>query len=136
MDITRDEFYRAIGDLKGNIQDVKTDLKEDIHGVHERLDTQNGRLGKSEIKVAELTVIVARVDAEMLRIRRDDAEDTAVAMIRQRRHQAPVAPVAEAVAASKDVRRLLAGGLVALTVALRIIELLAVKVWELMTHKP
>ncbi len=43
MDVSRDEFYRAI-----------QDIREDIAGVNARLDTLNGRTRSSEQDIAVL----------------------------------------------------------------------------------
>lgn len=52
LDITREEFYRAIDDVK-----------ELVAGTHTRLDALNGRTRTTEINVAALTVVVDNIKA-------------------------------------------------------------------------
>lgn len=61
-DLSRDEFYRAIDGLK-------TDLTSDIGGIHDRLDTLNGRTGKGEVERAELKQRIVSVEKEVFRRR-------------------------------------------------------------------
>ena len=41
-------------DMRGEIQDARTEFREGLAGVHERLDVVNGRTRKSEVAIAQL----------------------------------------------------------------------------------
>ncbi len=134
MEITRDEFYRAVDSLKA-------DLKEDIRGVHDRLDTLNGRTSKTEIVLEGLRVRVDSHETDMVRIRREDNEDAALALIRRRRNvregQGEEWAEVAASTVTKREKALIGLGFVALSFALTLLQLLGTKLWELATvHKP
>ena len=123
MDITRDEFYRAVDGLK-------SDLREDLQRIDGRLDVLNGRTGKSEIDIGKLDTRVRNTEHEIFRRRRDDHDQP-----HNRREGQGEAWAAAAV--TKREGALIGFGLVILTATLKVLELVGTKLWEvLMVHKP
>lgn len=68
MEISRDEFYRAIDALRD-------DLKDGLAGTHDRLDVLNGRTLKGEVAHAELRADFRGLEKVVYRRRRTDAGD-------------------------------------------------------------
>ena len=130
MEITRDEFYRAVDSLK-------SDLREDLQAIQGRLDVLNGRTGKNEVEIGRLDTRLKNTEHEIFRRRRDDAQDAAIASGRQKRNvrEGTGEAWAESIVTKRE-RALIGFGLVILTVILKVLELMGTKLWELLTHKP
>jgi tetrahydromethanopterin S-methyltransferase subunit G len=52
--LTRGEFRDGFGELKERLSDMKDDIRDDIRGIHDRLDALNGRTRKNESDIAVL----------------------------------------------------------------------------------
>lgn len=133
MEVTREEFYRAIDSLK-------SDLRDDIGGIQDRLDTLNGRTGKSELAIGKLEQRVDGAERTISRRRLDDEEDAVVAEGRHRRNarDGTAAVLAEDGGAYVSTREkaLIGFGLAVVMVLLKVLELVGTKLWDVMTHKP
>ena len=90
-EVTHDDLNSKLHDLrtllKSDMAEVREDLKERIEGVCEQIQTQNGRVGKSEIKIA------------ILEDRSNRAEQAAAAA-----SQAAIASASAAATAQKDAK--------------------------------
>ncbi len=118
IQISREEFYRSISDLKA-------DLKEDLAGIQQRLDQLNMRTGKGEVADATLQARVTSVEKEVF----DHPNRRQVDRVGQGEVWAS--------AFTRRERTMIALGLFLVAGVLRAIELLGTKLWEvLMTHHP
>lgn len=55
------------------LRDLRETMEKGFTGVHTRLDTQNGRIGKGEVRDAEHDVKIRNLEREIFRRRWDDA---------------------------------------------------------------
>lgn len=64
-DVTREE-------LRDMREDLVERMTQGFTGVHSRLDLQNGRVGKSEVLIAEVGVKMANLEREVFRRHKPD----------------------------------------------------------------
>lgn len=126
MDISRDEFYRVI-------QDLKVDLKEDLAAIRDHLGTLNGRTLKGEVSDAELRLMVTELRKER------DAQERY--QDRRPRHSGGGEGVGQGEAwasnaVSKREGALIGFGLVIVTVLMKALELVGTKLWDVLVHHP
>ena len=130
MEITSDQFYRAIDSLKA-------DLREDLQAIQGRLDVLNGRTGKSEVEIGRLDSRLKNTERELFR-RRNDPEDSGTITTRHKRQTRD--GTGEAWAEERITKRekgLIAFGFIVVSVMLKILELVGTKFWDVVTaHKP
>jgi len=131
MEVSREEFYRALGGLKD-------DLREDLHAITARLDKLNGRTGKNEVEVGKLDTRLRSAEQKIYRRRLDDDEDDVTASDRHRRdrNEGQGEAWAESTVSHRE-KALIGFGLVVLTVMIKVLEVMGSKLWEVLTvHKP
>lgn len=117
MDITRDEFYRAISDLKA-------DVRQDLQGITRHLETLNGRTGKGEVADAEVRVRVTTLEEEAKRHRQRRSVD------------AGEGATWAAAAVTKREGYLIGLGLTILVAVLKVLEVAGTKLVHLLSTKP
>ncbi len=132
MEVTREEFYRAIDSLK-------SDLRDDIGGIQDRLDTLNGRTGKNELAIGKLEQRVDGAERVISRRRLDDEEDAVVAEGRHRRNARDGASDAWAEDTASHITRrekaLIGFGLAVVMVLMKVLELVGTTLWDVVKHK-
>lgn len=129
VEITRDEFYRAVRELKA-------DLREDIQAVVSRLDGLNGRTGKNEVEIGVLNTRVDLAEHEVFRRRRDQEDSGAISVRskRQTRNGTGEAWAEERITPRE--KALIGFGLVILSATLKVLELVGTKLWHVLMSKP
>lgn len=130
MEITSEQFYRAI-------ESLKDDLREDLQAIQRRLDVVNGRTGKNEVEIGKIDTRLKNTEHEIFR-RRRDLEDSGAIQVRSKRQTRT--GTGEAWADERITKRekaLIAFGLVILSAMLKVLELVGTKLWHvMMSGKP